>query len=334
MTTAEHEPSRAPGRAALGAVIDGWARMRGQWRAIGVAWLLGLALALPLAAALRMGLRQSLAHREAAERMLAGWDGLWHRSFSAQAEGLETTFDAGVVGIGAVLRSLDALVTGSLFDLPLPLVVAGLVYLMGWVLLGGGLLARFRGDPRGVVTLGVIHFWRLLTIAAVGWLAWALLLGGCLAMLGEWARAHSRDVIDERVIAISIVGKYALVWIAVLAIRLVIDHAKVIAVDDSSRSPWSALREALRFCRRRAIAVLGVAAILGAVGLVLLAAYGPVAPDGTQSDGFGLFVAFATGQVYVIARVVMRAWALASAQALWSRERSRAPAMLDDAPRS
>lgn len=315
--TAAHD-DHAPGTARA-AVAEGWACVRAQWRAVGVAWLLSLLLALPLAASLALGLRQSLQHREAAERMLARWDGLWHRSFAARAEGLETTFDAGVVGIGAVLRSLDALVTGVLLDLPLPLVVAGLLYLAGWVLLGGGLLARFRGDARGVVALGAIHSRRLLTIAAVGWLAWAIVLGWLLPRLGGLVRAHTLDVIDERVMAAWIMGKYALVWLLVLAIRLVIDYAKVIAVDDPSRSPWSALREALGFCRQRARAVIGVAAILGAVGLLLLAAYWPIAPDGTQSNGFKLMIAFAIGQASIIARVVMRAWSLASAQALWGR---------------
>jgi hypothetical protein len=299
------------------AVVAGWRRVRAHWVRVGAAYLLSLVLALPLAAALAMALEQSLAHREAAERMLASWDGLWHKSFAAQAQGLSTTFDAGVVGIGAVLRSLDALVTAALFDLPLPILVAGLVYLAGWVLLSGGLLARFRGDPRGVVQLGAAHFRRLLSIAAVGWLAWALVLAGLLPALGDFVRAKTLDVIDERILAAWILAKYAVVWMLVLAIRLVIDQAKVAAVDDPERSPWAALRLGLAFCRRRALAVLGVAAILGALGLALLLAYWVVAPGTAQHDGFQILMAFAIGQTSVIARVTMRAWSLASAQALW-----------------
>lgn len=311
-TSASSEPVTA-----RAAVVAGWDHVRRHWASVGVAYLLSLLLALPLAAAIGMGLRQSLAHREAAERMVEGWDGLWHRSFSAQAQGLETTFDPGVVGIGAVLRSLDALVTQRLLDLPPPLVAAGLCYLAGWVLLSGGLLARFRGDPRGVVQLGAIHSRRLLTIAAVGWLAWALVLGWLLPALGELARASTRDVIDERIVAAWILGKYAVVWILVLAIRVVIDYAKVAAVDDPARSPFAALRLALALCRRRALAVIGTVTILGAVSLGLLGAYAVVAPGTAQDNGLELLVAFAIGQASVVARVVMRAWTLASAQALW-----------------
>lgn len=319
MTTTTAIDTDAPsGPVTAGAAVAvGWERVRRHWASVGAAYLLSLLLALPLATAVGMALRQSLAHREAAERMLAGWDGLWHRSFAAQAQGLERTFDPGVVGIGAVLRSLDALVTGVLLDLPLPLVTVGLFYLAGWVLLSGGLLARFRGDPRGVVQLGAIHFRRLLTIAAVGWLAWALVLGWLLPMLGDLQRASTRDVIDERIVAAWILAKHAVVWILVLAIRVVIDYAKVAAVDDPARSPWAALRLALALCRRRALTVIGVVAILGAVSLGLLLAYAVVAPGTGQNNGLKLLLAFAIGQSSVIARVVMRAWTLASAQALW-----------------
>jgi hypothetical protein len=317
MTSTEHASSPAPSGTALAAVSAGWARVRAHWPQVAVAYLLSIVLALPLAAALGSGLHQSLQHREAAERMLHGWDGLWHRSFAAQAQGLHATFDAGIVGIGAVLRSLDALAQGSLLALPAPILVAGLLYLAGWVLLGGGLLARFGGDPRGVLQLGALHFRRMLALAAVGWLLWALVLGLLLPALGEWVELRCRDVIDERIHAAWILGKYALVWLVVLAIRVVIDYAKVAAIDDPSRSTFAALRDGLGVCRRRAGAVLGVAVILGALGLALLLVSWAIAPGAGHHNGFQILVAFVISQTSVMARVGLRALALASEQALW-----------------
>lgn len=328
MSSLEHGSSRAPSGAARAAVAAGWARVRTHWPQVAVAYLLSLLLALPLAAALRFGLQQSLQHREAAERMLHGWDGLWHRSFAAQAQGLYATFDAGVVGIGAVLRSLDALVTGALLDLPAPILVAGLLYLVGWVLLGGGLLARFGGDRRGVLQLGALHFRRMLALAAVGWLCWALVLGLLLPALGAWVELRCRDVVDERVHAAWILGKYAVVWLVVLTIRVVIDYAKVAAVDDPSRSIFAALRDGLAICRHRAGAVLGVAVILGLLGLALLLTYWAISPGAGHHNGFQILVAFVLSQTSVMARTGMRAWTLASAQALW---RQRPAHSCDDA---
>lgn len=308
-----------PPRSARAAVGEGWARVRAAWPQVLTAYVLSLLLSLPLAAALHSALRQSLAHREAAERLLQGWDGLWHASFAAQAQGLQATFDAGVVGIGAVLRSLDMLVRGALLELPSPLVVAGLLYLVGWVWLSGGLLARFGGDRRGVITLGAVHLRRLLPVVAVGWLGWALVLGVGLPALSAWVELQCRDVIDERVHAAWLLGKYAVVWLVVLAIRWVIDYAKVAAVADPSRSTLAALREGLRVCRARAGAVIGVAVILGLVSLGLLLFYSFLAPGADQGNPFKILVAFIISQSSVVARVVLRAWGLASEQALWER---------------
>lgn len=281
------------------------------------AYLLSLLLALPLAAALQSSLRDSLRHREAAERLLTGWDGLWYRSFSAQASGLESTFDAGVVGIGAVFRSLDALLRGGLLDLPLPIVIAGLLYLLGWVVLSGGLLARFGGDDRGLWRLGIAHAPRLWWIAATGWVLSLLVLGAVLPLLSVAVERACRDVIDERVHAAWLLGKYAVVWLLMLAIRLVVDYAKVAAVAEPSRSPRWALGQGLRTVGGRARAVIGVQAILGALGLALLLAYWAIAPGADQGNPFKILIAFLISQSSVAARVVMRALTLASEHALW-----------------
>lgn len=316
-TTTSLEHARA-------AVAEGWTRVRAHWPQVAAAYVLSLLLALPLAAALGSGLRQSLAHREAAERMLAGWDGLWHKSFAAQAQGLHATFDAGVVGIGAVLRSLDALVQGSLLDLPGPILLAGLIYLAGWVFLGGGLLARFAGDSRGVITLGAVHFRRQLRLAAVGWFAWTLVLGLLLPAISSWIETLCIDVIDERIHAAWILGKYAIVWILVLSVRVVIDYAKIASIDDPTRSTWACVREGLSLCRRRALAVLGVVVIVGVLGLALLCLYWVIAPGAAQGNSFRILVTFIISQTSVVARVVMRALALASEQALLRTVRFRA----------
>lgn len=310
---------------ARAAVSEGWTRVAAHLPQVGAAYLLSLLLALPLATALGSGLRQSLAHREAAERMLQGWDGLWHKSFAAQAQGLHATFDAGVVGIGAVLRSLDALVQGSLLGLPGPILIAGLLYLVGWVFLGGGLLARFSGDDRGVVRLGALHFPRLLALAVVGWVAWALVLGMLLPLLTSSIEILCRDVIDERILAAWILAKYALVWLLVLAIRVVIDYAKVAAIDDPSRSTWASLRHSVVLCRERASAVLGVTVILGVLGLALLLGYWVIAPGAAQGNSFRILIAFILSQSSVVARVLMRALALASEQALWRQHCAEVP---------
>lgn len=305
-------------RSAGEAVATGWSRVRAGWAQVGAAYLLSVLLALPLGAAMQSTLAQSLRHREAADNLLRSWDGLWHASFSAQAQGIASTFNAGIVGIGAVFRALDGLVTGAMFALPLPLMVAGLLYLLGWTFLSGGLLARFGGDERGLIRLCALHFRRMFALAVMGWIAWAVVLASLLPWLSAWVGEQTRDLIDERVHAAWIVGKYAVVWALMFAIRLVIDYAKVAAVADPQCSPTTALMRGLSLCRARTGAVIGVTVRIGLVGLGLTLLYWVVAPNAEQANAFKILIAFGISQTSVIARVVMRAWGLASAQALAS----------------
>lgn len=299
------------------AVATGWARVTDAWWPVMSAYLLSLVLALPLAAAMQASLAGSLRHREAAQRLLEGWDGLWLHTFKARAGGIESTFDAGIVGIGAVLRSLDALLRGAILDLPAPLVLAGLLYLLGWVLLGGGLLARFGGDGRGLLRLGALHMRRMLALTMVGWVGFVLILGPVLGLLSGAVERICIDVIDERVFAAWLLAKYVVVWGLVLAVRAVVDYAKVAAIADPELSWPAALRVGLRICTRRTGAVVGVMILLGAIGLGLLLAYWMIAPGAEQANAFKILIAFIISQTSVVARVVMRAWSLATEQALF-----------------
>ena len=86
-------------------------------------------------------------------------------------------------------------------------------------------------------------------------------------------------------------------------------------VPSRSRSPRASVALLKSVSGRRALS--SARPSVGAVSLALLLAYAVVAPGTAQDNGFKLLIAFAIGQASVIARVVMRAWTLASAQALW-----------------
>lgn len=292
----------------------GWKRVKNNWPALAAAYGLNLLLVLPLAAALRASLADSLRHREAASRLLEGWDGLWHQSFHATARGIDSSFDPGIVGIGAVFRGLDALVTGALLDAPAAVLFVALAYLLGWTLLSGGLLARFGGDDRGLLRLCGAHAGRMTGLAVVGWLGFWAVLGWWLPWLGAWVDERCRDVIDERVVVGWLLAKYALVWLLMLAIRQWIDYAKVFAV--AGHGVPAALRRSAAMLRTRLGAVVGVVLRVGAVGLALLVVYWVVAPGAEQANPFKILVAFLISQASVVARIVVRGWGLASAQAL------------------
>lgn len=300
------------------ALGEGLADVRASWRAIAVAWATSLFVSLPLGAALFIALRDDLGNELAAERLRVGWDDHWHRAFAAQAEGIERTFDAGIVGIGAVLRALDAQIAGRLLDTPAPIAAAGLVYALVWIFFSGGFVARFvRRHEHGAFWSDAAAWWPRLAIlagvAAIG--AWAV-LGPVRSGLGGLVDAATRDVIDERVHLAWVLGKIGITWGLMWVLSLVHDYARVAWLAVPSRSLVSALVEGTRTIAREPLSVFGLSAAVSALGAGLLLVYAAFAPGVGQSNPFLILIAFALSQLSVLARIGVRALGWASQAAL------------------
>jgi hypothetical protein len=306
---------RTPGQA----VREGFARVGEVRVQVLVAWFCSVAVAMPLAAALYVALRDDLGASIAAENLVGGWDDHWHRAFSARAQGIETTFDAGIVGMGAVLRALDAQITGALWSLPGPILGAALVYALLWIVFAGGFLERFvRGGEGSVVffTGAVRHTPRLLVLAAVaaaGYWVWLSPVRGALDGVVERATI---DTIDERVHFGWVVGKYAVIWLGVWTVALLHDYAKVLAVADPDASLPRCLGGAWTTLRTRTAAVYATSAMVAGLGAVGLGAYWVIAPGAGQDNGLLLLVAFGLSQLSVLLRITIRAAGWGSATAL------------------
>ena len=299
------------------AVGEGMARLRECKRQIGVAWLVSFGVAAPLAATLFVALRDDIGHEIAGENLRRGWDDHWHRAFAAQAEGIERTFDAGIVGMGAVLRALDAQITGQLLDQPAPILGAGLVYLLAWIVLSGGFVERFirGGDGRAFWTGAFAHAPRLVIAAAIAGVGYWLWLGPIRGALGSAVAGITRDNIDERVQFAWTVGKYAVVWTGVWIVSLVHDLAKIHIVAEPDLPVFAAIRKAARSLRAHPGA-FGVSAAVAGLGVAGLVAYWVIAPGAGASNAFLLLVAFLLSQLSVLLRIVIRVLGWASLTAL------------------
>jgi hypothetical protein len=130
----------------------------GVRRVNGAPWVLAgmvavtLLVALPLSLALRGMIQTHLGGSLAAETVAEGTSYDWWQEFSAQASGLGTTFAPSIIGFGAVLDNLSALVD----NLPLASTIAGVTaaWMVVWSFLSGGMLdrlARARGAIAGIL---------------------------------------------------------------------------------------------------------------------------------------------------------------------------------------
>jgi len=312
--------SSSGGSGARHALSVGGSRVLRRWRGIATAWAASIALALPLALVLRAALVDSLGHSEAGERMLQGWDGLWFRAFGAEASGIEGSFGPGIVGIGAVLRGLDATITGALHTLPGAVLAAGAAYVLLWVFLSGGLIANYSSGthPPGVVRAGAQHFARLLPLASLAFAGYATVWLGLLPVLHRMTTSATLDIVDERVAFGYALAKYGCVWTTFWLLGVMHDYARVMRVPDPSLSVLGALKAALRFVRRHWVAVLSTALGLFLGFLVVVAVYWAVAPGVGQATAPAIMFAFAIGQASIVARIAVRCWGHAARAVLVS----------------
>jgi hypothetical protein len=194
-------------------------------------------------------------------------------------------------------------------------VITGLVYLVAWVFLGGGLLARFleRAEPRGFLAQAARHFPRMLGISAVAWILYLGVLRILLPALGDVVDAATSGTVDERVHFAWVVVKYAVVWMLVWSVSLVADYTKIAAiVGGPGRSIGMAMAAGLRTVLRHRAQVFGLSLALGMLGALVVFAYRVVAPGAAHSNGFQIGIAFMISQTYVLAKVGLRCLLLAS----------------------
>lgn len=317
----------APSTKTAGAALSrGLGLVRRFWGDLLTIWVASLLLALPLAAVMKSALESSLGRSEAGARMVAGWDGLWFRTFEAQATGVEKSFEPGIVGIGAVLKGLDAMITGALGNLDSAVLTAGVAYAALWVLVSGGLIARYRDpdDAPSLLRAGVEHFGRLVPLALLAGLAHLVIWLGLFPTLHAMVEQATQDVIDERIAFAWALAKYGVLWSLAGLVEIVHGYAKVARVADPSASLSTAFHRALSLVWRRLAAVLAIAlaGVLAFVAVVLV--YWLVAAGTDDTNPFKIFMAFGIGQASIVARIGVRAWGHAARTSLMGADEAEA----------
>src|SRR5262245_43108957 len=316
--------------------FDAVSRNRGL---VALVWAVNLAtaaiLAVPLAAVLERDLRNT---ELAANRMYSfdyGWCSAWHHG----QKGWTANFAPDILGTGFAFKNVDLLLRG---ELPARLFVArpddeeeaaagsgldpvilglGVLYLVVQTFLTGGLLGVFRSPQGGWTVRGLLHgsgfyFGRLLRVAALGLVAFAIVFA--------LARPFNRWVDDRAVAAVSestalawSLSRYALLFAALAFVHMLSSYAKVIVAVEERSSAVLAWVSALGFCLanlRRTVAPYVVVGLV-AVGLLLL---WKALDASVDTVGYRTQIPTLTlGQAFVLGRIALRLWLLASQVALY-----------------
>ena len=286
-------------------LLDGLRRVVRAPVILAGAAMLTVLLALPLGLLLRGELLRALGESVVAEAMADGvaWD--WWQQFSSQATGLARSFTTSVIGFAAVVANLSALLDGNGQD---PVIVAMvLTYLGIWTVFSGGVLDRYARNratrSAGFFSACGLYGSRLLRLAIIAGLTYGFLFGVVHGWLfDDLYEAMTRNLTAERLAFAVRAALYLVFGLLLVGVSLVFDYARVRAVVEDRRSMIGALMAGGRFVRRCPGMCAGLYLANGLVLLAVMASYAMMAPR-AGSTGLSLWLAFLTGQAYLMARL-------------------------------
>ncbi len=303
----------------IGAYTEGCRRVLRAPAILAGVLVLTWLVTLPLGLTLRGMLTDHLGASRAADTALSGVNADWWDEFSSQAQGVGTSFTTGIIGFAPVLGNLSAMA-----DNHRPSIVIGaacLAYVVIWIFLAGGILDRYaRNRPTratGFFGRCGVFFFRFLRLGALAlvayWLLYAYVHAWLFGTVYPWA---ARDLTVERTAFFIRVLLYAVFGVLLFGCNLIFDYAKIRAVVEDRRSMIGALVSAVRFVVRQPGRAVGLYALDGLTFLVVVLAYGAVAP-GAGGAGWSLRAGLLITEVYLLARLWVKLLFYASQTALF-----------------
>jgi hypothetical protein len=254
-----------------------------------------------------------------AQALATGADYDWLEEFTSGQSGAPATLDARVIGFAAVLDNLTSIADRQ--ARPLEVVLVWALFGLAWTFLMGGFLDRLARDRRtgahGFFAACGLMFPRFLRLAVPMFLVYALLFGSFHPWLfEELLAALTRNETAERSVFAVLLALYAVFAAVLAAANLLFDYARVRIVVEDRRSALGAVAAAVRFLSRHGRTAVGLYAADVLLLLLVMAAYALVAP-GAGGTGWTMWLGFALGQAYIVARVWVKLVFWASATALF-----------------
>jgi hypothetical protein len=281
--------------------------------------LLTFLMALPLGLTLRAMLGDHLGASLAVRTAASGVNYDWWQEFSAQAVGVGSSFVPTILGFGAVLANLSAMIDNR-SQIPV-VAAAGTAYVLLWILLAGGILDRYARNratrANGFFSACGIFFFRFLRLALVAlfmyWLLYAVVHAWLFGGVYPWL---TRDLTVERNAFVVRTLLYVVFGVLLLTVNVAFDYAKIRAVVEDRRSMIGALIAGIRFVARHPGRVAGLYLLNGLVFLLVIAAYAIVAP-GAGGLGWPMWAGLLVSEIYLLARLWVKLVFYASQTALF-----------------
>jgi hypothetical protein len=315
----------------VGSWSNGWRRVLSAPAVATGVFALTFLLALLLAITMRGLLQTHLGNSLVASSVASGVNYDWWQEFTSQATSLGRTFSPTIIGFATALDSVSGVLDARRRIAP----VAGalILYLAGWTLLTGGIIDRYaRQRPtraHGFFAACGFNAFRLLRLGLMsGIVYWWLFAYVHPWLFDEWYVDQTRGWSIERNAFLLRVGLYAGFGMVLVLANLIVDYARIRLVVEDRRSAIGALAAAMRFLWRHPGQTIGLYSLNGVTFLALIAVWALVAPGA----GLSIWLVFLAGQLYVLARLLLKLQFIASQIALFQSKLAHAAYTARPAP--
>ena len=276
----------------LDAAKRGLRRAGALWGLVAFLLAVNLATAAILAVPLAQTLREDLSNHASADNMLSGFDYPWWSAWADAHPG--TTFGPEILGAGFAFKNLDLLLRGrlpaGLFRLRDPessdesasaidpsVLALGVAYLVLQVFLSGGVIAALRAPQPEWTVRGLLHgsgfyFGRLLRLALLMLLADAVVFA-LYGPFARWADLQAREAVSERTAIAWMLGRHALLFLALLAVNMLSSYARILMVLEERSSALLALLSAAALCLAHFLRTFGHVLLMTAIAAAALGAW-------------------------------------------------------------
>lgn len=310
--------------------------IRAGFRALGKNW--GLAplllvvnvltaglLAVPMVKALEQALRST----DGDPRLLGGFD---YPSWSDALSGWTSAFRTDIFGIGgSPFENLELSLRGhyppSLFvaarsHVNSVALALGVLYVVGQVLLTGGVLAVFRRGggwtPRALLLGSGFYFERLIRVTLLA-LAVDCAIFGLDVPLAAWVDERARSSVSVPGAIVWQMGRHALLLVALLFVHMVAGYAKIIVVVEQRLSVVLAFLSSLSFCLGNLVRTAGHYLAMAIMGIGLTALWALANRDSPVTGYPTLAVPLLLAEGLVLGRIALRLALLGGQVALYER---------------
>jgi hypothetical protein len=282
-------------------------------RLIIMLFLLNFLFALFLAVPMYHSLRNSFGDGLVSEKMLEGFDYLWWEEYRDQNDGLENTFNPGMIGGGALLINLENLTKMRFLSFPPLLLIFGFIYILFHTFLAGGVLAIlnmenpsfslksfFSGAGHYFLpfVLYMLFFWFFLFFLVSPLNSW---LTQVLSRISRNASSEILPFVLELIFS-------AVILFLILFIHMIFDYIRIKTVQFKKKAVFQNAVAGVKFVLKNFRSALGLYFLIVFSGVLLSFLYVFLASVIDQTNVLWIAAGFVVQQLFIFGIIWIRCW--------------------------